>query len=171
MVRFLVGFFLAAIALAFLAFGGAWMIVPSQERRFATSVYSFELVPGWTCDRQDTEYVCNIGSPPFDAIIVAAMKYRAADDTLEAYMNHLRGLVTEDQGVRLISLRREFISGKEWVEGVLMNSEVRDYETTYLCTTTAEIALLITFSIHKDHRMRSQDLAKMVGSLVVYQRG
>ncbi len=154
--------------------GGARLFVPTAPERFATAVYSFELAHGWKCTREGTEYVCSIGEPPLDAIIIAAMKYRGPTDTMSAYEEHLRSprpAVGRDGMAELVSMRRQIIAGTEWIEGVLRDSEVHNYETTYLAANTAEIAILITFSVHERSRaVRYQDLRSMIESLVIYQR-
>jgi hypothetical protein len=62
------------------------------------------------------------------------------------------------------------IAGSEWVEGVLRDSEVHNYDTTYLAGNTAEVAILFTLSVHAKYReVRANDLRQMIESLVVYQ--
>lgn len=171
---FFAGLFGSGTILGLIGLGGAWMFVPAPPERFATAVYSFELAGGWTCAREVTEIVCRLGEPPSDAIIIATMKYRGPTDTMKAYEEHLRSprpAVGRDGNAELVSLRREIIAGTEWVKGTLRDSEARNYETTYLAGNTAEIAMLITFSVHERYRAaRSQDLRSMMESLVVYQR-
>jgi hypothetical protein len=54
---------------------------------------------------------------------------------------------------------------------VLFGSEVPEYETTYLAGNTAEISLLVTFSVHKRYRaVRSEVLQSMMESIRFYQR-
>jgi hypothetical protein len=79
--------------------------------------------------------------------------------------------VGRDGNAEFVSVERVTIGGKDWVEGVLIDSEVFNYETTYLATNTADAAILITFSVHKKFRaVRSEVLRRMMQSLVVYQR-
>jgi hypothetical protein len=150
------------------------VFVPAPPERFATTVYSFELAKGWKCVREGTEYVCHLGKPPSDAIIIATMKYRGPTDNMTAYEEHLRSpkpAVGREGNADLVFLRRRRIAGTEWVEGVLRDSEVLNYETTYLAGNTAEIAILVTFTVHQQYRaVRSQDLHSMMESLVIYQR-
>jgi hypothetical protein len=171
---FLAAFFGSGMILVLLGLGGAWLFVPAPPKRFATAVYSFELAHGWKCVREGAEHVCDFGEPPSDAIIIAAMKYRGPMDTLAAYEEHLRSprpAVGREGTAELVSLRRQRIGGTEWVEGIFRDSEVLNYETTYLAGITAEIAILVTFSVHKKYRaVRSRDLRAMMESLVVYQR-
>jgi hypothetical protein len=43
----------------------------------------------------------------------------------------------------LVTLQRVRIAGSYWVEGMRRNSEVSNYETTYLADVTAETAVLL----------------------------
>lgn len=102
------------------------------------------------------------------------MKYRSQTDTLASYEQHLREpmpAVGRGGNADLISLKRVTLAGSQWVEGVLRDSEVRNYYTTYLAGNTAEVAILVTFSVHERfRRARELDLRSMIESLVIYQR-
>jgi hypothetical protein len=70
-----------------------------------------------------------------------------------------------------VSLKRVLLAGADWVEGVRRNSEVKNYETTYLASLTAEAAVLFTFSVHEPAAPeRRHELRSMADSLVIYQR-
>ncbi|MCX5512990.1 hypothetical protein C3941_02095 [Kaistia algarum] len=149
-------------------------VVPPPLERFATSAFTFSLPHGWTCRREGTEFVCRIGSPPSDAIVILTMKYRNAQDTLTFYEDHLHDPLprVDGQGVaQLNSLTRRHIGGIEWVEGRVEGSEVSGWETIYLAGNTAEIGMLITFSVHPRAReTRLPDLETMATTLVVNQK-
>jgi len=168
------GLALSAVTFCGLGIGAAWLLVPTPPERFATAAFSFDLAPGWSCMREATEYVCRLGKPPSDSVIIMAMKYRSADDILAKYEEHLRTpkpAVGGDGYAGIISIRRVTIAGSEWVEGILRNSEVHNYDTTYLAGNTAEVAILFTLSVHTKYRdIRAKDLRQMAESLVVYQR-
>ena len=156
-----------------LGIGAAWLLVPAPLERFATAALSFDMPPGWSCVREGTEYVCTLGKPPSDAIVIMGMKYRSADDTLEKYEAHLRTpkpAVGRDGYADVVSIERRTIAGSDWVEGVLRDSEVHNYDTTYLAGNTAEVAILFTLSVHAEYRdVRARDLRRVIESLVVYQ--
>jgi hypothetical protein len=159
---FVSGFTATGAALAALAFGGAWLFVPSPPGRFATAVYSFELARGWSCIREGTEFVCRTGQPPFDSNILMTSKYRGPQDTMSAYEDHLRApmpAVGREGNAELLSIKRVNLSGAEWVEGVLRNSAVAGYDTTYLAAFTSEIAMLVTFSVHE--KVKTQRLPEL----------
>lgn len=171
---FLAGLSLAAAVICGLGIGAAWLMVPPPPERFSTAAFSFDLPPGWSCIREVTENVCRLGKPPSDAIVIMTMKYRSAGDTMTSYEEHLRSpmpAVGREGNADLVSLRHVTIAGSEWVEGVLRDSEVHNYDTTYLAGNTAEVAILFTLSVHAKYReIRAADLRQMITSLVVYQR-
>lgn len=171
---FLTGLALSAVAICGLGIGAAWLLVPRPPERFATAAFSFNLAPGWSCVREATEYICRLGKPPSDSIIIMAMKYRSADDTLDEYEKHLRTprpAIGGDGPAEIISIQRVSIAGTRWVEGVIRDAEVHNYDTTYLAGNTAEVAILFTLSVHAKYRdIRAKDLRQMAESLVVYQR-
>jgi hypothetical protein len=170
---FLAGLFFTAFAICGLGIGVAWLLVPSPPNRFSTAAFSFNLPRGWSCVREVTEYVCHEGQPPSDAIVIMTMKYRSPQDTLSSYEEHLRSpmpAVGRSGNAELISLKKVNIAGADWVEGILRDSEVYNYDTTYLAGTTAEVGILVTFSVHKIVRTaRDNELRSMIESLVVYQ--
>ncbi|MER8522983.1 hypothetical protein [Mesorhizobium sp. M0220] len=171
---FVMGMTVSGIAIGGLGVGIAWLLIPVPPERFATDRFSFNLPRGWSCHREVTEYVCQLGKPPFDATVVLTMKYRAQTDTLASYEAHLREAmpaVGRGGNADLISLKRVTLAGSQWVEGVLRDSEVHNYYTTYLAGNTAEVAILVTFSVHERfRRAREPDLRSMIESLVIYQR-
>ena len=167
------GVALSATTICGLGIGAAWLLVGPAPQRFATAAFSFQLAPGWTCGREATEYVCHLGQPPFDAIVVMTMKYRSVDDSLAKYEEHLRApmpAVGREGYAELISIGRPTIGGSKWVEGILRDSEIHNYDTTYLAGATAEVGILFTLSVHANYRdIRAKDLRQMVQSLVIYQ--
>jgi hypothetical protein len=103
------------------------------------------------------------------------MKMRSRADTLDAYEAHLRGAIPRADGEgtsRLISVRRRRIGGLDWIEGRRDGSEVPGWETTYLAGNTADVGILITFSVHPRFRdARVPDLERMLETIVVNQSG
>ncbi|MCK1707715.1 MULTISPECIES: hypothetical protein [unclassified Bradyrhizobium] len=176
---FVTAFALSLVSVGLLLCGAgaglAYLLVPEAPRRYATAIFSFAVPPGWTCRREQLDYICDSGHPPFASIVIFTMKHRGTHDTLDAYEDHLRGPIpavgNKSGEAELVSLKRVRIAGTDWVEGIRKNSEVPNYETTYLAGITAEAAVLFTFSIHEpaDPKRRRQ-LRSMADSLVIYQR-
>jgi len=60
------------------------------------------------------------------------------------------------------------ISNHQWVDGMDLGSEINSYYTRYLATIKDRLAVLITFSAHKEHYTKySSDFLKAVESLRV----
>lgn len=175
LVAFAISFVSVGILLCGAGAGLAYLLVPGAPKRYATTIFSLAVSPGWKCRREYRDHVCNFGQPPFDSIVVFTLKQRGPQDTLEAYEEHLRGPIAaagKNGGqADFVSLRRVRIAGTEWVEGTRRNSEVANYETTYLAGITAESAVLFTFSVHEPATPdRRRQLRTMADSLIIYQR-
>jgi hypothetical protein len=183
--RFIVSF-LTAFVLTLSVLGGLGWAVWTAARvtarapgeQFLSSYFEFDLAPGWSCELDGTEYVCQpAGKPPFPAIAIIAMKERNNQDRLEDYETHLRTpqLVTMKNGETRMSevrfVKRTSLGGKQWVEALHAGSELPNFLTYYLATTTSALGILVTMSVHKDSvdKYRRQ-LDDMMSSLTVYQR-
>jgi hypothetical protein len=187
----LIAFFatIAVLGGAVAALGGAgyafMRLALSPERElfravtFATPAFELELAPGWWCELDGSEYVCSPGGkPPYAAIAVIAMKERSDNDNLAAYEQHLEqaqqpGVIgnntAEMSQVRYV--RHRILAGHEWVEALHSGSEIPNYDTYYLGTTTSNLGILVTMSVHKDHAGEYiAQLQQMMETLNVYQR-
>ena len=180
--------FFTALAAVFLVtvavLGGAGyavtrLAVPAPRELFRAAPFDFELAHGWWCELDGTEYVCNPpGRPPHVAIAVIAMKERSGSDNLAAYQQHLekpQPAGAADKGAAEMSqvrfVRRRTLAGHEWVEALHSGSEIPNYDTYYLGTTTSHIGILVTLSVHKDHVGKYiAQLQDMMGTLNIYQR-
>ena len=156
----------------------AQLLVAPPREQFFTSYFQFDLAPGWSCELEGTEYVCTPpGSAPHPAIVIMAMKERGDQDRLEAYEQHLRQPqpLNRADGSSAMSevrfVRRTTLGGKEWVEALHVGSEVPNYHTYYLATTTSYLGILVTMSVHKDSADAFvRQLTEMMSSLIAYQR-
>jgi hypothetical protein len=175
--------FFAAAALAFaLTFAGlggmglvaAWFLAPPEPLpRFIADTFQFTLAPAWTCDLEETEYVCWKGKPPHEAIAIIAMKRRGPEDNLAAYEEHLsRPKPGQDGTLSTIrSVRRRTIARYEWIEAIHVSSEIRNYITVYLATVTSQVGVVTTFSIHRDHEAAGRrEMDIMMSSLKIHQQ-
>lgn len=175
---FVLSFALTLAALAAVGLAMAKLIVATPREQFFTSYFEFDLAAGWSCGLEGTEYVCNPpGDPPRSAIAVIAMKERSQQDRLDAYETHLRAPqpVTNADGTSTMSeprfVRRTVLGGKEWVEALHLGSELPDYQTYYLATTTSNLGILVTMSVHRDRTdLFVKQLTEMMQALVIYQR-
>jgi hypothetical protein len=144
--------------------------------RFRNAYVSFELPPNWNCKLEGSEWVCEnqFSGKTKEAIIILTAKEVGPNDTLGAYMAHLQtprvlqgkgGATTKSQ---VISVKQTKIGTQDWIDGLHLGSEVGPYFTRYLATIKDKIAILITFSAHKEHYTKySGDFIKAVDSLRV----
>jgi len=83
-------------------------------------------------------------------------------------VKHADGSTTMSE-VRFV--RRTTLGGKEWVEALHIGSELPNYHTYYLATTTSYLGIFVTMSVHQDHTDTFVgELTGMMATLVVYQR-
>jgi hypothetical protein len=83
----------------------------------------------------------------------ATAKLQGEHDSLPEYMTQLRKPGVVD-GPKIDN----DISKVAWVEATLFESELKGYYTKYLATVWDGIAILVTFSVHKDSYAQFQSL-------------
>lgn len=163
---------------SFFCLFGVLLFTPSlQAKLFKNSYVQFELPPNWDCELEGTEWVCinkfvKKNNEKREAIIILTAKEKGPSDSLTLYEGHLkteRNLVNA-KGVKYKSeikqVRPRKIAMQDWMDGIHMGSEVQDYYTRYLATVRGQIAVLVTFSAHKDHYAKyAQDFMKAIQSL------
>jgi hypothetical protein len=180
--RFLVSLLGTFLATLVILIGGGYAITQMTVRQprdpFRTGSFEFDLAPGWWCELEDSEYVCTPpGQPPHPAIAVIAVKERSRGENLQAYEEHLKQpqKVSDRAGGTVLSevsyVKRSRLGQVEWVEALQLGSEVPNYDTYYLATTTSSLGILVTMSVHKDHAATYvRQLTDMMRTLNVYQR-
>jgi hypothetical protein len=180
--RFLISLLATALAtlavLGGIGFAVTKLWVKPPRDKFLTSYFEFELAPQWRCNRDGTEYVCQPGPPPTNAIIIMAMKPRNDRDNLTAYEAHLQSsqkVTSRQDGKETMSevrfVRRRKLGSQEWVESLHVGSEIPNYLTYYMGTNTANLGILVTMSVHRDHADKYvRQLQEMMETLHVYQR-
>lgn len=148
----------------------------AHAKRFRNAYVSFELPPNWNCKLEGSEWVCenDFSAKTKEAIIILSAKEVGPTDTLPAYLAHLQtprtlqgrgGAVTKS---KIIHVKERMIANQMWVDGMHEGSEVGPYFTRYLATIKDRIAILVTFSAHKQHFTKySGDFIKAVESLRV----
>lgn len=171
--------FLATVAvLAIAAYAIIGLTVPQPRDPFRTGSFEFDLAPGWWCELDGTEYVCNPpGKPPYLAIAIIAIKERNAADNLNAYEAHLKQSqsLTDRTGKITHSIvsyvRRVTLGHAQWVEALHIGSEIPNYDTYYLATNTSHLGILVTMSVNKDfEKSYTRQLTDMMSTLNLYQR-
>ena len=149
----------------------------AEAKVFRNAYVAFELPDAWNCALEHTEWVCrsNSDKESKEAIIILTAKEVGPTDTFEAYKAHLNTAQTvaykgAGNGVSRIIYppKGVQINDQQWIDGLHLASEVPNYYTRYLATIKDRIAILVTFSAHKDHYTKySQDFFRAVMSLRV----
>ena len=153
--------------------------ISAQSKLFQNAYVSFQLPDNWGCELDATEWVCvNKFSKKYkekkEAVIILTAKERGPSDSLDIYESHLkkpRNLVN-GKGKRYSSqiktVKRRKVSRQTWVDGLHLGGEVQNYYTRYLATIKDKIAMLVTFTAHKEHYSKySSDFIKAIQSLRV----
>jgi len=179
--RFLLSLLMTLLATVIILVGAGYAVtrlaVQQPHDPFRTGSFEFDLAPGWWCELEGTEYVCNPpGKPPYSAIAIMAVKERGNDDNLQAYEAHLRQpqAATDQAGDSKLSVvsyvKRVRLGHVEWVEALQLGSEIPNYHTYYLATATSYLGILVTMSVHQDREATYvQQLQDMMSTLNVYQ--
>jgi hypothetical protein len=182
--RFLVYFLGTFLAIVILLSGAGYLVgqlgVGPPRDPFRTGAFEFDLAPGWQCELDGGEYVCDPpGPPPRRAIAIIAMKERSDQDSLDKYEEHLRQVhpasATEEPAAGKTSevryVKRVKLGQSEWVESLQAGSELPNYDTYYLATVTSLLGILVTLSVERASETGYiKQLNEMMSTLNVYQR-
>lgn len=153
--------------------------LPLYAKIFQNSYISFELPDNWGCDLEGTEWVCiNKFTKKFnekkEAVIILTAKEKGPSDSLQSYETHLKTPrklinakgVNYNSELKQVKIRK--ISLQDWVDGLHLGSEVQNYYTRYLATTKGQIAILVTFTAHKEHYSKyANDFIRAIQSLKI----
>ena len=146
-------------------------------KRFTSQFTEFELPNGWTCKLEGSEWVCQSENEERrkEAIIVLAAKKRGSEDTLAKYQEYLgKSKVIQTPGgisqtSEAKSVRKRKIDNHLWMESLHLASEIPGYYTRYLATVKSNLAIVVTFSVAKDHYSHYRNIFnKMIESLKVF---
>lgn len=150
-----------------------------QAKTFRNAYISFELPPNWNCTLEQTEWVCRSESnkDSKEAIIILTAKEVGPTDSIQLYEQHLNtpiSLNLKSGGAVMSKIvyksKSVQINDQQWMDGLHLGSEVQNYFTRYLASIKGRIAVLVTFSAHKQFYTKySQDFFKAVMSLRVIE--
>lgn len=163
-----------------LLFLGAFALVPNAfATKFANQFTEFELPPGWTCNLEVAEWVCQSTDPvkKKEAIIVLAAKLKGDQDSLDQYLTYLKAAktFTSVSGKAMKSepkyAKTLNVNGHPWVDALHLESEIPGFYTRYFATVKDDIGVLVTYSIAKS---KYQDYLKefetMTNTLKVFRK-
>ncbi len=145
-----------------------------EAKVFRNAYVAFELPDTWRCNLEHTEWVCRSESAKEsrEAIIILTAKEVGPTDSFDAYSQHL-GTVQRNplrpEASRVVYPPKQVkINDQVWIDGLHMGSEVVNYFTRYLATIKDRVAILVTYSAHKDFYTKySPDFFKSIQSLKV----
>ncbi|MCB0368782.1 MAG: hypothetical protein KDD45_04870 [Bdellovibrionales bacterium] len=149
----------------------------SHAKQFKNAYISFEVPERWACQLEATEWVCRSQdtNEAKEAIIILTAKEVGPSDSLAIYENHLKKPIPAalKTGGTIMSQvvtapQQKQINNLIWIDGFHLSSEIQNYYTRYLATIKDKIAVLVTFSAHKDFYSKyATDLFKAINSLNV----
>jgi len=159
-------------------FGGIAFHAPNlQAKVWANAYINFEIPDRWKCILEQTEWVCRSedSAESKEAIIILTAKEIGPTDTFQLYEGHLSNPISVPlrnggASTSKVYKKPEYnqIQSLKWIDGFHLSSEVPDYFTRYLATIKEKIAVLVTFSAHKNvYAKYSSDFMKAIQSLRV----
>lgn len=127
---------------------------------FSNSFISLQPPLGWSCQLENPVTICRShnNSESKEAIMIIAAKKASPEDSLAIYKDYL------SKSIENISIKnpKRFhseiksppvqvqLNGSYWIDSLHYNSEIENYFTRYLATVKDDIAILVTFSVHKN---------------------
>ena len=152
-------------------------ISQSNAKQFKNAYISFEIPERWDCQLEATEWICRSQdtNESKEAIIILTAKEVGPSDSLAIYENHLKNPIQATiktggtiQSQVVTSPQQKQINNLTWIDGFHLSSEIQNYYTRYLATIKERIAVLVTFSAHKDFYSKyATDLFRAINSLNV----
>ncbi len=126
-------------------------------KRFANGYIEFELPPGWQCQIEGSEWVCQSddANRKKEAIIILAAKKRGKQDNLQGYKQYLEQTKTyklpggKIQKSEMRYAKMNTVNGQSWVDSLHLASEIPGFFTRYLATVKSDIGVAVTFSVTK----------------------
>ena len=147
----------------------------AEAKKFETTYVSFDLLNNWHCHPDGTEWVCRSKlnrKKASEAMIILTAKQKGPLDSLAQYIKYLkapRRIKTAKGGSwtsKVFHAKQRQINKHMWVDGFHQGSEVPVYYTRYLVTVKGGLAVLVTYSAHKNHYKKyAADFATSINSL------
>lgn len=149
----------------------------AHAKVFRNAYIAFEMPETWKCNLEQTEWVCRSEQTKEskEAIIILTAKEVGPTDSFALYETHLNAPITVNSKIGGSSISKVVYKSKNvqindqaWIDSLHLGSEVPNYFTRYVATIKDKIAILVTFSAHKQFYTKySQDFFKAVMSLRV----
>ena len=165
----------------FLVFAFLFFTLEALGKKFSTSYVNFDLLNNWHCYPEGTEWICSNKlnrKKASEAVIILTAKEKGPADNMAQYLKHLqtprRAVNKRGNSIasKVFHAKQRQINKHLWVDGFHQGSEVPSYLTRYLITTKNKVAVLVTYSAHKDHYKKyAGDFAKSINSLRLVNTG
>ncbi len=148
----------------------------ANAKLFQNSYVKFELPDNWQCNMEQTEWICKSAdkNAAKEAVVILTAKEVGPLDTLAEYDNYLKKpkVAVDVRGksvtAQIKQIQRRTIKNFEWIDGLLLGSEIPNFYTRYLATTKSRIAVLVTFTAHQRFYTKySKDFFNAISSLEV----
>lgn len=161
------------------ALGNVFSPSVAHAAKFANHFTEFDLPNQWECRLENAEWICQSldQNKKRDAIIVMAAKLRGDQDSLAAYLEHLKApkVYNSVQGRSVKSepkyARETQINDQTWIDSLHMESEIPGFFTRYLATIKEDIGILVSYSVNKDkYQEYLPEFENMVKSLKVFRK-
>lgn len=131
----------------------------AHAKVFRNAYISFELPDSWKCNLEQTEWVCRSTQTKEskEAIIILTAKEVGPTDTFALYEAHLNSPIQSQvrgggAGSKVVIKPKSYnINNQMWIDALHSSSEVPNYFTRYVATIKDKIAILVTFSAHKNY--------------------
>jgi hypothetical protein len=154
------------------------ILVPNfaNAKLFQNSYVKFELPENWQCNMEQTEWICKSSdkNASREAVIILTAKEVGPLDTLMEYETYLKKpkVAVDAKGQSLSAqikqVQRRTVKNHEWIDGLVLGSEIPNFYTRYLATTKSKIAVLVTFTAHQRFYTKySRDFFNAISSLEV----
>jgi hypothetical protein len=162
-----------------LALGALLLSSSAFAAKFANQFVQFELPPGWQCQLEGAEWVCQStdDAKKRDAMIVLAAKLKGDQDSLDQYLAYLKMAksFTSAQGKPVKSEPKSaqmvVINNQTWVDSLHLESEMPGFFTRYLATIKNDIGVLVTYSVNRNkYQQYLADFDALVKTLVVFRK-
>ena len=161
--RFLLPFFLIIFS----------FLLPAKK--FETSYVSFDLLNNWHCYPEGTEWICTSKlnrKKASEAMIILTAKQKGPMDSLAQYIKYLKSPRPNKTSrgksfqSKVFHAKQRQINKHMWVDGFHQGSEMPLYYTRYLVTVRDKMAVLVSYSAHKNHYKKyAADFASSINSL------
>ena len=167
----------AFFAFFLLFLGVLGLSLPVQGKIFRNSYFSFQLPDGWACRQNDNDlgWTCqNVvrSDKKTEAAILILAKEAGPQDNFQRYQETLKKPLKNRHLLKPSEVQRfnpkKIVSFHTWIDSLHYEGAIQQYYTRYLATKKNELAILVTFTAHKDlYAQYSSDFIRAIQSMKI----